>query len=153
MVLIWGHISPEPMRYPELKNVDLTLWPIRKTSLLFSEYVPGGVAPGPNDRWWEQQGQGAQGLWLGQKKGKKKEDKPPTKPGGKDIRKMFVKGKENKKSTKKSFNFKHFHMPFKLRSFQDLVLGLVKFHTMLKRKILRLFYYQSAIKYRIFCWE
>ena len=39
MDLIWGHISPEAMRYPELKNIGLTLWPIRKTSFLFSGHV------------------------------------------------------------------------------------------------------------------
>ena len=41
MDLIWGHISPKPMRCPELKNIGLTLWAIRKTSFLFSGHVPG----------------------------------------------------------------------------------------------------------------
>ena len=39
MDLIWGHISPEQMRYPELKNIGLTLWPIQKTSFLFGGHV------------------------------------------------------------------------------------------------------------------
>ena len=39
MDLIWGHISTEPMRCPELKNICLTLWAIRKTSFLFHGHV------------------------------------------------------------------------------------------------------------------
>ena len=39
MDLIWGHISTEPMRCPQLKNIGLTLWAIRKTSFLFSGHV------------------------------------------------------------------------------------------------------------------
>ena len=39
MVLIWRHISPEPMRCPECKNIGPTLWPIRKTSFWFGWHV------------------------------------------------------------------------------------------------------------------
>ena len=71
---------------------------------------PMNRAPGPNDRWWGQHQNTCGGSFIkvkepegyGQKKGKKKEVKPPPKPAGKDIREMFGKGKENKKVTKKS---------------------------------------------------
>ena len=44
MDLILGHISPEPMSCPKLKNISLTLWVIRKTSFWFSGHVdPNGV--------------------------------------------------------------------------------------------------------------
>ena len=39
MDLIWGHISPEPISCPELKNISLTLWVIQKTSFWFSRHV------------------------------------------------------------------------------------------------------------------
>ena len=39
MDLIWGHISPEPMRCPECENIGLNLWPIQKTSFWFSGHV------------------------------------------------------------------------------------------------------------------
>ena len=41
MDLIWGHISPEPIRCPECENIGLTLWPIQKTSFRFSGHVFG----------------------------------------------------------------------------------------------------------------
>ena len=40
MDLIWGHISPELVSCPELKNIGLTFWHFRKTSFWFSRHVP-----------------------------------------------------------------------------------------------------------------
>ena len=39
MDLILGHISLEPVRCPELKNIGLTVWAIQKTSFWFSGHV------------------------------------------------------------------------------------------------------------------
>ena len=39
MHMIWGHVSPEPMTRPELKNINLTFWAIQKTLLRFSGHV------------------------------------------------------------------------------------------------------------------
>ena len=39
MDLIWGHIAPEPMSCPELKNIGLTLWVIQKISVWLSRHV------------------------------------------------------------------------------------------------------------------
>ena len=54
MDLIWGHISPEPMGCPELKNIGLTLWVIQKTSVWFSRHV---YILGP---WWHSLGDAAE---------------------------------------------------------------------------------------------
>ena len=43
MDLIWGHIAPEAMSCPELKNIGLTLWVIQKTSVWFSRHVDSDV--------------------------------------------------------------------------------------------------------------
>ena len=37
--MIWGHISPEPIGCPKLKNISLTLWVIWKTSFWFGRHV------------------------------------------------------------------------------------------------------------------
>ena len=39
MDLILGHISPEPISCPELKNISLALWVIQKTSFWFGRHV------------------------------------------------------------------------------------------------------------------
>ena len=39
MDLIWGHISPEPVSCPKLKNIGLTFWHFQKTSFWFSRHV------------------------------------------------------------------------------------------------------------------
>ena len=50
MDLIWGHISPEWVSHPELKNIGLTFWHFRKTSFWFSRHVREEQPTRDNDK-------------------------------------------------------------------------------------------------------